>query len=328
MNKSLLGYIQIVNKAIENNILTNDSLAHSAFAEDYWIICHELAQTIVFYNYTNICASFKSISWDCHDITMEFTILLHKGFQSYVNASLHPKKDENGKIKPFSPSGYINKSFTYFVCQCFRKNVVKVKRHVKNDTNNKKKLITDIITIINEDGIKAKTYYKFISIYSPISDDESLTLGDTIASEQYNTEAEALLNVIEAENKANIYKKLKMLFSQKYYSQAYIFIQDTLDEYGYECSIDNMLELFRNYSDMTPFEQQAAKKAFVDAYNNDMLTMLSFLQKECDPNIDTKLIYDHIADNFEEFGRDFKISKQKFYSLRSNYKKKFKCFEK
>jgi hypothetical protein len=89
-----------------------------------------------------------------------------------------------------------------------------------------------------------------------------------------------------------------------------------------------MLELFRNYSDMTPFDQQAPKKAFVDAYNNAMLTMLSFLQKECDPNIDTKLIYDHIADNFEEFGRDFKISKQKFYSLRSNYKKKFKCFEK
>lgn len=314
-------YSYIMNEAIKSNTLTNDDLKNSSLYAEYWLACAELSKSIVRMNYskTELIRAFKG--WDFEDLCEEFAMVLVKKFQAQINAMLNPKPDEYGIVHAHNHNAYTTTIFTNWINDFLKKIEIKKKVRVTGP-DNKEHYIYKNVTYKDINGNDVKAYYSVMSLSTPITDDNSLTLEDTLEDDTYNPEASAVTksDVIAAKKKSFEYLK-KMCKMKTYLGCVYVYIEDKLIENCIPCSLESILEIFNNIESKSPAFQLTAQRAFVHAYNNDLVKFVdSISDKEInDEGVD--FILTHYGKTFEDFGRGFHIDEDTIYHRRDEYKK-------
>ena len=119
------------------------------------------------------------------------------------------------------------------------------------------------------------------------------------------------MELTEKTNTLNYF--IKICNSHKYMGQAYVYIEDKLREYSQTSSLNKMLVLFNNIAFKSPAFQEAAKAAFIKAYNKDLALFLNYI---CDEKEKEDLFNRYSITLFEELGRNFSFSMDKVYKLR------------
>ena len=319
--KEVTNFAKVMTKAIDNNILTNTALKENYLYTEYWLACHDLAEALVRANFnkTEMTRHFKS--WDFEDVVSELSIQLVAKFETQINAILNPKVDDNGNIKKHNFNAYTTTTLTNFLIDNTDEYVIKETQKFIDD-NGKVHRKTVNITKTDEKGKKHNVYWGFDSMSRPVSDDDSLTLGDTLASNAYNPEDIAIAKSEEMIRNAETFDHLKKMCKMKtYLGCVYVYIEDYLLQSSIPCSLDAMLMIFNNIESKSPAYQAAAQKAFVRAYNNDLVSFVNCLSEEEISDDATNFIFTNYAKDFNDFGRDFHVDDDSIYHRRDEYKK-------
>lgn len=313
-------YSYIMNEAIKSNTLTNDELKNSPLYSEYWLACAELSRAIVRMNYskTELVRSFKG--WDFEDVCAEFTMVLVRKFQVQIKAMLNPKPDKNGVIHAHNHNAYTTTIFSNWIYDLIKPLEIKRKQRVV-DTDNKEHYRYQNVTYKDVNGNKAKTYYSIMSLSTPITDDNSLTIEDTLEDNTYNPETAAVAKSDEIAYKRESFEQLKKLCKVKtYLGCVYFYIEDKLIENSLPSSLESVLAIFNNIESKSPAFQLAAQRAFVHAYNNDLVKFLDSISEKNISDEEVDFILTHYGKTFEDFGRGFRIDEDTLYHRRHEYK--------
>lgn len=311
-------YDEIMLKAIETKLFTNDDLAANPLNVEFWIAAEKLARCIVSKNYSKTELIRTLNCWNYEDLISEFTLMLVRKFQTQIYRMLHPKPDKNGITHPHNHYAYTKRMFDNFIDDNLKRYEVKIKQIVM-DANQKKHNVSVNVTTKGANGNDVKLYISKVSTATPITADGSLTLGDTLPSDTYNPELLAIKknDEISARNETfEIFKK--MFHKKKYLGSLYIYIADRLMMNGISCSLKSILEIFSEVDPKLPASHLAAQKALIKAYNSDLDRFIMFFNNNKISNDNSMSMY--YAHSIEDFGRDFSINKGKISHLRGEYK--------
>lgn len=320
--KEINTYSYIMNEAIKSNTLTNDDLKNSSLYTDYWLACSEVATSIVRMNYQKTKLVRSSKDWDFEDLCVEFAIVLVRKFQAQINAMLNPKLNEYGVIQAHNHNAYTTTIFTNWIKDLLKPLEIKKKQCVIG-TDNKEHYIYKNVTYKDLNGNEAKAYYNVMSLSAPIINDNSLTIEDTLEDDTYNPESSAVAKADEIAAKKESFEQLKKMCKMKtYLGCVYIYIEDMLVE---NCikprSLESILKIFNNIESKSPAFQLAAQKAFVRAYNNDLVKFVDSISERDIDDEGVAFILTHYSRTFEDFGRRFHIDENTIYHRRNEYKK-------
>lgn len=308
-------------KAINNNILTNEAMRDSLLFSDYWFACYELAKALVKANYPKTEKARDLMSWDYEDLVSEFSIQLERKFETQVKAILNPRVDENGNITEHNFNGYNTAILKKFLIDKIDKYAIKTSKEYI-DKNNKKHRITINLKKEDENGQQHNIYWEIDSMSRSISDDDSLTLGDTLESNTFYPEDSAIAMADKIESKAKSFEYLRKMCKMKaYLGCVYVYIEDKLIENYIPCSLESMLLIFKNIEKKSPAFQATAKKAFIRAYNNDLVSFVDFISENAISDDAENFIFTHYAKSFNDFGRVFNIDEDTIYHRRDEYKR-------
>lgn len=318
--KAIDNYSNVMTKAINSNILTNQALNTSSLCLEYWLASEALAKAIIRMNYSKTALVRELKCWDFDDLVSEFTYVLVKKFQAQIKAMLNPKPDENGITHAHNHNAYTTTIFKNFLNDNLKRYEVKKK---VIDENNKEHYISVNVTTKDANGNDVKAYWSHVYTSTPISDDaNSLTLEDTLTSDAYAPEATVIKRAEESDAKKESFEHLKTMCKMKtYLGPAYVYIEDKLIENCIPCSLESILELFNNIESKSPAFRLAAQRTFVKAYNADLVAFVDFVSdgKISDDRVD--FILTNYGKTFNDFGRNFHIDKEKISHLRDEWKK-------
>lgn len=322
--KAIDNYSKVMTKAINSNILTNEALNTSSLWLEYWLASEALAKAIIRMNYARTALVRELKCWDFDDLVSEFTYVLVEKFQTQINAMLHPKPDKNGITHAHNHNAYTTTIFKNFLNDNLKRYEVREKKELLLkitkivDKNNKEHYIFGV-TDKDANGNDVKAYWSHVYTSTPISDDEnSLTLEDTLTSDAYAPEA----IVIKKAEKKEAFEHLKKMCKMKtYLGPAYVYIEDKLIENCIPCSLESILEIFNNIESKSPAFQLAAQRAFVRAYNADLVTFVNFVNDGKISDDSVEFILTNYGKTFHDFGRNFHIDKEKIFHLRDEWKK-------
>ena len=319
--KEVINFADVMANAIENNILTNTALKENSLYNEYWLACHDLAKALVRANYPKTEMTRHFMSWDYEDVVSELSILLVAKFETQIKAILNPKVDNNGNYKKHNFGAYTAAILSNLLID--RADVYARKKTVKYvDANGKMHRKTVNVKKTDENGKKHNVYWNFDSMSRPISDDGSLTLGDTLPSNAYNPEDLAIAKSEEMIRNAETFDHLKKMCKMKtYLGCVYVYIEDYLIQSSIPCSLDAMLMIFNNIESKSPAYQAAAKKALVRAYNHDLVSFVNLISENEINDEGTNFIFTNYAKAFSDFGRDFHVDDDSIYHRRDEYKK-------
>lgn len=319
--REITNFSNVMTTAINNNILTNEAMKNSFLFTDFWLACRGLAKALLKANFDRTAKVRKLKSWDFEDVVSEFSMHVEKKFETQVSAILSPKTDKNGNIIEHNFNGYNTTMLINFLNDNIGDYAIKkIEEYV--DENNKKHYRTVNVKIFDNNGIAHNIYWDFDSLSHPISDDGALTLGDTLTSDTYNPEASAITKSDELAAKKESFDHLEKLCKMKtYLGSVYVYIEDKLIENCIPSSLESILEIFSNIEAKSPAFQLAAQRAFVHAYNNDLVKFIDFLSEKNISNDAVNFILTNYAKTFEDFGRGFHIDEDTIYHRRDEYKK-------
>lgn len=314
-------YSDVMSKAVKANVLTNDDLATSPLCMEYWNAARKLAKAIVSMNFSKTSLVRTLNCWEYDDLVSEFTCVLIKKFQAQIKAMLNPKMDENGVVYAHNHNAYTTTIFCNFLNDSLKRYEVKKKKRVV-DNNNKEHHISVNVTNKDANGNDVKVYWNNVYTSTPIkNDDTTLTIGDTLESDVYNPETMAIADSEELEAKQTSFMTLEKLCKMKtYLGSVYVFIEDKLIESGISCSLESILAIFKNIEEKSPAFQAAAKRSFVRAYNNDLVSFVDSVSENEISDEGVRVILTNYGKSFSDFGRDFHIDEDKIYHLRNEYK--------
>ena len=312
-------YSYVMNEAIKSNTLTNDELRNSSLYSDYWLACAELSRAIVCMNYskTGLIRSFKG--WDFEDLCVEFAMVLVRKFHTQISAILNPKPDEYGVIRAHNYNAYTTKMFSNWINDLIKPLEIKRKQHVIG-TDNKEHYISKCVTYKDVNGNEAKAYYSVMSLSTPITDDNSLTMEDTLEDDTYNPEKAMIAKDDDMASNADAFETLKkMLKVKQYLGCIYVYIEDELIKRGIPCSCEAMKSLFAK-SGSNPNALLNAQKALVAAFNVDLVKYVTTITTNVSNEDVEAFIASSSASDFRDFGRSFTINDDSIYHRRNEYK--------
>ena len=313
-------YSYIMNEAIKSNTLTNDDIKNSSLYADYWLACAELSKSIVRMNYskTELVRAFKG--WDFEDLCEEFTMVLVKKFGTQINAMLNPKPDEYGIIHAHNHNAYTTTIFTNWINDFLKKLEIKKKVRVTG-IDNKEHYIYKNVTYKDVNGNEVKAYYSIMSLSTPITDDNSLTMEDTLEDDTYNPEKTYMAKNDEMTSNADSFETLKkMLKAKQYLACIYVYIEDELIKRGIGCSYETMMTLFAK-AESNPDLLLNAQKALVAAFNTDLDKYVTTITTNVNNEDVRAFISSSSASDFSDFGRSFTMNDDSVYHRRDEYKR-------
>lgn len=319
--KEITNFSNVITLAIKNNILTHDAMVNSFLFTEYWLACRDLAKAIVRANYSKTEKARKLKAWDFDDLVSEFSILLERKFETQVNAILNPSVDENGNFKKHNFNAYNTTMLANFLKNKIDKFAIKVTEEYV-DENNKKHRRTVNAKVVDNNGVAHNIYWDVDSISRSISDDDNLTLGDTLTSDTYQPETTSIANADEIAARKESFEHLRKMCKMKsYLGCIYVYIEDKLIENCIPCSLKSILEIFNNIESKSHAFQIAAQKAFVRAYNNDLVNFVDFTSESEISDEAVDFILTNYGKAFSDFGRGFQLNEDTIYHRRDEYKK-------
>ena len=318
---AITNYSNVMSRAKELNILSNEELAASPLYSEYWMAAYELAKNLVSANYSLSQLVRELCCIDSDDLVMDLLCVLVKRYQTQIKSMLNPKTTENGEYHTHNHWNYTTCIFKRLLIDKLKPYEITEKKEFIDE--GKKHKLTVAVVKKNEDGTNSKLYYRFSSLSTPISeDDDSLSLEDTLSLDIFPNPEK---NVIDGENtresKVKYYNSLSKLLSKKTYSPAYVYIEDLLCQLNMRNSLSNFLEIYNNFQAKTNTFKFQAKKAFCRAYNADLARLIKFLCNEgisCDEG--NLLLERYSADDYDkDFG--LLLTPDRLYHTRSSNKK-------
>lgn len=319
--REITNFSNIMTIAINNNILTNESMKNSDLFTIFWLACRDLSKAIVKANFAKTEKARKLMAWDYEDVVSEFSLLIERKFETQVKAILNAKMDGNARTKKHSFYGYATTMLLNFLNDVIERYAIKIKEDYV-DENKQKHHRTVNAKTVDRLGVAHNIYWNFESMSRPISDDGTLTLGDTLVSDTYDPEATAIAKYYEISRKKEYFECLKKICAMKsYLGCAYVYIEDKLTEDSIPCSLKSVLEIFDKIEYKSPLFQLAAQKAFVRAYNNDLVKFVDSISENNISDEAVEFIFTHYAKTFEDFGRVNHIDADTIYHRRNEYKK-------
>lgn len=169
-----------------------------------------------------------------------------------------------------------------------------------------------------------------VSIETPIANpndsEDSFTISDTLVSEEYNPDDTYLDHENQLETNIKTYECLKNLSKKRYIGQSYVFIEDVLKSQYEPYSLDSVLAIFNNIGSKTPKYQELAKKAVVRYYNKDLVRFFECISTDHINDEATEFILTHYGKSLNDFGKDFGVTADEFYHLRSRNKEDLSKF--
>lgn len=290
---SILRYEQCLMKAKEKKIYTLEELKKDKeLYKEFWLSSYDISKSLTgfHYNRTKLCQSLNCFNDE--DIVSEFTIKLVNNFDNIMKMLSRPRTDEKGNPCEHNLKGYTATSFFHFLSDSVKKCVV-----TQTETKEKRKI-----------------YYSLTSLSAPISEDNSLSLEDTLIGD-INKTPEAML--VEAICRAEAFEYLKGLFKRKkYVGCIYIFINDMLIEFGHDSSLNTNQERFKNYDKATSEEKRDMEQDLINDFNNDLMEFISNFSM-----FDYPEAHNHYVKSFDMFGKNYNLSPAKISHLREEYQK-------
>lgn len=311
---SILRYEQCLMKAKEKKIYTLEELKKDKeLYKEFWLSSCDISKSLTrfHYNRTKLCQSLNCFNDE--DIVSEFTIKLVNNFDNIMKMLSSPRIDEKGNPCENNLKGYTAISFKRFLSDSVKKCVVTQKETILGQ-NNKEHHISSPLYTYDENKEKRKIYYSLTSLSAPISEDNSLSLEDTLIGD-INKTPEAML--VEAICRAEAFEYLKGLFKRKkYVGCIYIFINDMLIEFGHDSSLNTNQERFKNYDKATSEEKRDMEQDLINDFNNDLMEFISNFSM-----FDYPEAHNHYVKSFDMFGKNYNLSPAKVSHLREEYQK-------
>ena len=307
--KSIKAFESVVSAAIKNGIRTNEDLKNSKYFEPYCLACFAVSKEYarMTHEKNNLPKELKV--WDNEDISEELCIFLITKFHTITDAVLNPEKDEAENSKKHNHKSYIMTAFSNKLAESVRKYMEK--EEIVNEKTNRRNRVN--ATKIDEFGNTTNVYIRTTSLSTPVSETGDITLGDTLSNESRSAgnDIDALLNKME------YLEWLKSVYSKHtYIGQVYVLINDILSAYRLSSSLQSMLEMFEGIEEKTAEERRLVESALIRAFNEDLYRCVYLLNNGMSDK-EAEYILTHYARSYNEFGRNFVLTRDKVYHLRS-----------
>lgn len=326
--KKTISYIETLDEIVKRKLYTFEALKKSDLFENYWIASNQISKKIVSYMYKDYEDVLENMKWDFSDTVSWFTIKLAEGYETIVSAYITPRYDDNGNLQKNNIDVYLSTILKNFLITKSEKDVIWIKKEVIDPKTNKTKKQTIPLTKIDRSGKEVKVHYGKESTSCPISDDESITLEDTIPSNKYNPEEYVLLECIIEEilqekenNKSKIISDsyndfLTIAENHSYLSQAFVFIEDIFKECEQKNYVSKVIKVFDGIDKKSEEYQEKAKNYFVRVYNHELKRYMHYLKKAGIPESEVDYLINFSATDYNQFGRKFVITDNRLHHLR------------
>ncbi len=323
---------KIIKKTTDDGIFTIESLKESDYYDEYCKACFSVAKRAAGKVYSNRKKDFHALAWSYEDAVSELTFILISKYDKIAKAYLKERRDENGNIKKNNLSAYAKRILDHHMNSLIKEREILVRENYIDPITNKECHRSVPMTETDENGNTRKCHYSSISLSKPISDDGSITLEDTIASNEYNPENRMIFLCTLSELFAERQQKkdteladscrdcMYIAGKHSFLAQNFVFIEDQLKKYGVGNNLKKAIKLSSRITCKEASEQENVKKEFVKLYNYELTRYIECLGRT---GVDSSILdglKKYYASEYKQFGRNFVFDDNKEHHLR-NYNK-------
>lgn len=196
---------ELMQEAIDNNILTNDRLLNSNNLKTQdlhakiWSEVKRLFTSIVNWNYYSLKTVNSKTGFEKEDHIMELTCRFMAKYETFVEAVYD-------NPATFSYNSYFTTTFTHYICDLLKKYQIKCKTIIV-DSDGKEHYVLRPVEVKDEDGNTRILHYSFTSTATPLSDEkDAATIEDVLESNTLTPEEEYLLKEAIMETPEKFYQ--------------------------------------------------------------------------------------------------------------------------